>query len=778
MDKTTTKSQPACSPSPVYLKHLAIRPLLLSITLALAACGGGSGSEDTAAKQPDADNDTILDASDSCPNTPTELISQINAQGCHIDEITDSDSDSVFNVADQCPNTPESLKGVVNNQGCHADELADDDSDQIVNALDQCLATPSTHKDNVNTHGCHTDEITDTDDDKVYNISDVCPNTPSEFKGAVDNQGCHANELLDDDNDTIKNALDQCPSTPASLKDAVNAQGCHSDEITDTDQDGVMNAFDTCPATPSNVPSVDANGCDNGNYYHTVAAINVGNREFITKDGTFFQRDKYAQGWTKIERSGVVVTGNKETDQHDILNTEDDDLFRHHRFLYPKADGTANAVRYAIPVANGNYVVKLYFAELNWQLNGQGKRLLDVLVENQKVLSNIDLAGDHGLRTAYTPMTDEFAVSDGVLNVTVESAVGGPTLSAIQVMQLLATNGDEDGDSVLNPVDQCVFTDNSLIANVSSTTGCAPEEQDDDYDGVLNAIDTCPNTKNLMPTFPASELNVDSKGCALSDIDSDNDGVNDGKDLCANTSTSDINSVDNLGCATSQQASLNKPFQETDGLVIVEMEAANLPSNSKWKIYHGRFATGDHYLQHDGGWNTNTTQADRLVTVDVNITTPGVYRFLWRSLITHGYLGSEGNDSWLSIQSSLDHKFYGQGIKDNNKTKVICPASAIAENKCVQTGHREGNVVNFFKVFRNNQPTWDWNYATLSNGGDTYAKYLEVTNPGVYQIMISGRSQGHAIDRVMLYRDAVYNSSGKTYTFAEAANPDLPASAR
>ncbi len=472
------------------------------------------------------------------------------------------------------------------------------------------------------------------------------------------------------------------------------------------------------------------------------------------------------------------MQNHKEVEAKDITNTEEDDLFRHHRFL----DNPTKAIQYAVPIANGDYAVKLFLTEMNWKIKN-GDRILDIKAENNVLIPDLDLRATYGLRTAYMPITDEFNVNDGTLNLTVQSKTdvdgSGPTISAFQIMQILAQNGDEDSDGITNINDECIYTPDSF-KNTVNAQGCASEELDNDNDGILNPADNCPNTANLSG-FPATTEIVDENGCSLSDLDSDADGVDDGLDQCQ--STPNNTSVNELGCSTSEAAILSQPFQEQNGLVIVEMEATNYPKTNSsgkkpWKLVKGDFSAGNYYLNYTGGWNSNR-DADKggLITVDINITTPGIYRFLWRSFISHGYLSSEGNDAWLSMASLTESfKFFGYSSKGKNTT--LCTPDAIPLDTCIEDGHNESKKGDYFKVFRNGQPTWAWNYATYINGGDTHAMYLEVFTPGVYQVLIQGRSQKYNLDRFVLYRDELYNNTGTVYSEETASDPSLPASTR
>src|SRR5690606_10596974 len=80
---------------------------------------------------------------------------------------------------------------------------------------------------------------------------------------------------------------------------------------------------------------------------------------------------------------------------------------------------------------------------------------------------------------------------------------------------------DEDGDSVVDPDDQCPMTSPGLPVDEQ---GCADNQKDSDGDGVTDNLDLCANT-------PAG-ASVNARGCAPFQLDSDGDGVNDALDQC------------------------------------------------------------------------------------------------------------------------------------------------------------------------------------------------------------------------------------------------------
>lgn len=154
----------------------------------------------------------------------------------------DSDHDGVVDAADSCPDTPRGE--AVDGHGCPLPK--DGDADGVVDAADRCPDTPA--GDRVDADGCTLPM--DADGDGVADGNDRCPATPAGLQ--VDAAGCP----LDTDRDGVPDATDKCPTTPPG--DQVDAVGCSLPK--DADQDGVLDSVDKCPGTPMG-ERVDAVGC-------------------------------------------------------------------------------------------------------------------------------------------------------------------------------------------------------------------------------------------------------------------------------------------------------------------------------------------------------------------------------------------------------------------------------------------------------------------------------------------------------------------------------------
>ena len=166
----------------------------------------------------------------------------------------------------------------------------------------------------------------------------------------------------------------------------------------------------------------------------TILRINSGGEEITISDVTFLE-DQYGDG-PSFSFVNEFLT--------DIENTEFDEVFITERVTnhgFP-----LEPFSYRIPVSNGVYSVKLYWAEVYWGVHpegidgGVGSRIFSVTMEGMPIISDIDLFADLGPATADTRMYD-IEVTDGELTITFQSTVDRPKVSAIEIF----------GNSPINP---------------------------------------------------------------------------------------------------------------------------------------------------------------------------------------------------------------------------------------------------------------------------------------------------------------------------------------
>jgi Malectin domain len=131
---------------------------------------------------------------------------------------------------------------------------------------------------------------------------------------------------------------------------------------------------------------------------------------------------KYTDGQGIIYKGHTQFsTGYGYTTTAAIAGTTDDRLYQSERW---------GDFSYAIPVANGDYLVTLKFAEIFWTQPGQ--RVFNVLLEGVTVISKLDVVAKVGPDKAYD-VTLPVHVTDGHLNLKFKSVVDNAKVSAILV---------------------------------------------------------------------------------------------------------------------------------------------------------------------------------------------------------------------------------------------------------------------------------------------------------------------------------------------------------
>ena len=194
-----------------------------------------------------------------------------------------------------------------------------------------------------------------------------------------------------------------------------------------------------------------------------------------------------------------------------------------------------------------------------------------------------------------------------------------------------------------------------------------------------------------------------------------------------------------LGLLASIQAQDDAIYEEVNGIVVIEAESAKEYGNWLPDTSISNF-TGDNYLLYEG-MNWFNSPGRSLLRYKVHISKTGKYRFQWRSRIAKGNDNTEHNDSWLRIRNTAG--FYAQ--KSDNR--LYPKGSGMSPNP-------DGSGSNgWFKVYQNALSRWTWN--TSTNDHNPYDIFMEFDTTGIYTIEISGRSNGHAIDRMVLYHSAV-----------------------
>ena len=193
----------------------------------LLSCTGDDKKSDIPGGDPngeglgDADEDTVIDRSDNCPDVP------------NADQL-DGDGDGVGDACDTCP-------------ALDVEDQADTDADGLGDACDNCPAVANPDQADADGDGAGDACGADRDDDTLPDAADNCPDTPNPDQADEDGDGlgdacdpCPAlasEDQQDGDGDGVGDACDLCP-------------GAADPEQADADSDGVGDVCDGCPVDP------------------------------------------------------------------------------------------------------------------------------------------------------------------------------------------------------------------------------------------------------------------------------------------------------------------------------------------------------------------------------------------------------------------------------------------------------------------------------------------------------------------------------------------------
>ncbi|MGY3792767.1 hypothetical protein [uncultured Aquimarina sp.] len=190
-------------------------------------------------------------------------------------------------------------------------------------------------------------------------------------------------------------------------------------------------------------------------------------------------------------------------------------------------------------------------------------------------------------------------------------------------------------------------------------------------------------------------------------------------------------------------------FEEKDGLVVAEFESIN--NINDWNNENSVAGfSGTSYLVWKGDQFLNAP-GNGLLTYNINITTTGTYRFIWRSRITNGTSGSEHNDSWLRFPDAS--AFFGQ-----RNESIVYPGDT------GQTPNPNGSSKDgWFKIYKSG-PADQWKWQASTSDNDAHDIFVTFDTPGTYMMEVSARSSFHALDRFVLFTENVSLSDATSET--------------
>ena len=117
-----------------------------------------------------------------------------------------------------------------------------------------------------------------------------------------------------------------------------------------------------------------------------------------------------------------------------LVNTTglSDSLFNSTRYRLPTPSGD---MVWSFPVENGEYSVKLLFAEIWNGAANIGNRVFDVAIEGETVLSSFDMTATYGWNTAGIELVST-TVSDGSLDIQLSKIIQNPQINGIEIIKV------------------------------------------------------------------------------------------------------------------------------------------------------------------------------------------------------------------------------------------------------------------------------------------------------------------------------------------------------
>jgi len=196
----------------------------------------------------------------------------------------------------------------------------------------------------------------------------------------------------------------------------------------------------------------------------------------------------------------------------------------------------------------------------------------------------------------------------------------------------------------------------------------------------------------------------------------------------------------------SQAALANPVFNESGGIVMMEVESVGTQGRWVRESSIGGYRGSAYYVWRGEQYFNPASAGRGTIRYHFRINSPGNYQMRWRSRIAHGSIGSEHNDTWIRFPT-------GSNINGQH------------------------GLNGWTKVYMGHLNTWSWDSYTVDHVGKQIRQYFSA---GDHYLEISGRSYGHAVDRISLFKyDGVDFSPSRFDQLPESsrvgAQPPTPA---
>jgi methionine-rich copper-binding protein CopC len=167
-----------------------------------------------------------------------------------------------------------------------------------------------------------------------------------------------------------------------------------------------------------------------------VKRIKGGSDVNLTIGGNVYEADKsYRGGSIKLDMQVV---------KSDVAGTDIDSLYQ----TYLSAATDLAATSYAIPITNGDYLIRMHFVENYW--TAPGLRVFSTSMEGKQVQSNFDIYTEVGYRSA---LVKDFktTVSDGVLNINFTPTANRVAIAGLEIFKVNTSQTASNSNFIVYP---------------------------------------------------------------------------------------------------------------------------------------------------------------------------------------------------------------------------------------------------------------------------------------------------------------------------------------
>nr|AMS24251.1 kinesin 14-IIIa protein [Marsilea vestita] len=190
---------------------------------------------------------------------------------------------------------------------------------------------------------------------------------------------------------------------------------------------------------------------------NVVLLINAGGSQIThTPFGVEFVEDCHYEG------GDVLCTA------EDIKNTKTQALYQTARY--------GNFSYNILDLPPGDYMVDLHFAEIIFTNGPPGLRVFDVLIQNEKVVSKLDVFSRVGSNTPLILMNANAVVRENGLSITFRGVVGSPTLNGICIRKA-TSNGMLQSSIRLNTIEEAEVKVQNEESDIAKNTFLPAESE-------------------------------------------------------------------------------------------------------------------------------------------------------------------------------------------------------------------------------------------------------------------------------------------------------------